>query len=284
MMPKASGSIVWLASYPKSGNTWMRAMLTALAQSLDRAPDLDNLIGATELTERQFLDDLCGINSADLPRDRLQSYIRAMRLTSSDLVSEPTFVKVHDRFDTTSDGLALFPAEASRAVVYIVRHPFDVAVSLAAHNSSDLDTAIQLMGDSSYSLHTSKSQGSEFLPVSIDSWSAHVLSWLDQTEVPLLLVHYEDMLADPAQELAKVARIAGIKADQSALKAAAAACSFASLREAEERAGFPEKPHGMSRFFLSGRSGSGLEKLSARQRAAVAVIARPAMERIGYGR
>jgi hypothetical protein len=282
MMPRASGRIVWLTSYPKSGNTWMRAMLTALLQASETPPDLNNLIGATEFTERQFLDDLCGVNSADLPRDRLQSYIRAMRMTSSGLVSEPTFVKVHDRFDTTSDGLALFPAEASRAAVCIVRHPFDVAVSLAAHNSSDLDSAIELMGDSSYSMHSAKGRGSEFLPVAIGTWSGHVLSWLDQTEVPLLLVRYEDMLGNPAKELGKVAGIAGIKADQSALKAAAESCSFGHLRDAEEREGFSEKPDGINRFFRSGRSGTGSERLTDDQRAAVLRIAQQTMERLGY--
>lgn len=281
-MSSGPGSIVWLASYLKSGNTWMRAMLTALTQAGSATPDLNALVGSAQLAERQFLDDWCGINSAELPAGRLPDYIRAIRLIAGDLFEPPAFVKIHDRFAETHEGLALFPAEATRVAVYLVRNPLDVAPSLAAHNASTIDEAVELMSDAGYALHKLRGRANEFLPVEIGDWSGHVLSWLDQTEVPVLVVRYEDMLADPAAALGRVAAAAGLSAEPPALVAAAEACAFERLQQAERDGGFAERPLAMSRFFRQGRSGSGQTELTAAQRQTIIANHGAVMERLGY--
>jgi aryl sulfotransferase len=280
-MKCSGGSIVWLASYLKSGNTWLRAMLTALLDPDGQTPDLNALVGGTELTERQFLDDCCGVSSADLPREQLLRYLRTMRLVASSQAVAPAFVKTHDRFGATGDGLALFPAEASRAAICIARHPFDVAVSLAAHYGSCLDEAIARMADPGYGLNLAGARGSELLPIEVGSWSEHVTSWLDQQELPVLLLRYEDMLADPAAALAEVVALSGLQAEPSAIKAAAAACAFERLQAAEAMGGFTEKPAGMPRFFRTGKARIG-EELSIEQRATIVETHSPAMNRLGY--
>jgi hypothetical protein len=281
-MSAQGGSIVWLASYLKSGNTWLRAMLTALLDPDGRTPDLNALIGGTELTERQFLDDCCGVSSADLPREQVLRYVRTMRLVAASQAVAPAFVKIHDRFGITAEGQALFPAEASRAAICIVRHPFDIAVSLAAHYSSSLDEAIARMADPDYGLNLAAGRGSELLPVEIGTWSDHVTGWLDQQEVPVLLLRYEDMLADPAAALGKVVAISGLEVEPSALGAAVRACEFERLRDAEGAGGFAEKPAGMIRFFRAGQMGYGAQLLSPAQQAALASVHGAAMERLGY--
>lgn len=281
-MQPGNGPIVWLASFPKSGNTWLRAMLTALVDASGSTPDLAQLVGATELVERQFLDDWCGIDSADLTREQLLPYMRLIRLIAADQATGPAFVKTHDRFGTTADGQALFPAEATRATVLILRHPFDVAISLAAHYGSSLDVAIARMADPNYGMHLRESRGSEFLPVEIGSWSGFARSWLDQRELPVQLLRYEDMLADPVGALLQVAQAAGLACDFQKAAAAAEACSFKRLQAAEAKAGFSEKPAGMTRFFRTGQSGTGSTELSPAQQERIVAVHGSAMVRLGY--
>lgn len=281
-MSMGEGPLVWLVSYPKSGSTWLRAMLTALVTGSDATPDLNALLGGTELHERQCLDDWCAINSAEMAHDQLPPYIRTMRLIAGELGEAPVFVKTHDRYGVTHDGLALFPAQASRAVIYIVRHPFDVTVSLAAHYGSTLDQAVERMGDSGFGLNLDQGRGNQFLPVEIGRWGDHVADWLDQSEIPTLLVRYEDMLANPASILSKVAAISGLEVDESAIEAAVRACSFDRLQAAEQHAGFAEKPAGMTRFFRSGAAGHGAAALRDEQRALIRNAHADVMRRLGY--
>jgi aryl sulfotransferase len=281
-MKSGHGSIVWLASYPKSGNTWVRALLTALIENNSKTPDINNLVGNTEFYVRQSLDDLCGIDSANLSAAQLLPYLRAMWLIAADLADDTIFIKVHDQYRAILNGLAVFPAEASRAVIYIVRHPFDVAASLAAHNDSTFDAAIALMGDSSYALHNSVGRGSEFLPIVIGDWSSHVTNWLDQSEIPVLVVRYEDLQANATECLREIAAAAGIDTSSAVLASTAQNCQFQRLRDAEVKSGFIEKPIGSASFFRLGLVGDGRTSLSLAQQSEIYRRHGPVMERLEY--
>jgi aryl sulfotransferase len=282
-MPGA-GNIVWLASYPKSGNTWVRALLTAVLTGHGTTPDLGALVGTAEFAERQFLDDVCGVDSANLTYRQLLSYLRSMRLTAGSEGQAPLFVKTHDRFGFTAEGLPLFPAEVTRTAIYIVRNPLDVAASFAAHNGSAIDPAIDRMGDPAYALNADPQASNEFLPVDIGSWSDNVLSWTDQTAIPVLVVRYEDLLADPVSVLQDIVVAAGLDCDHQQLEAAVAACTFDRLRQAEVTSGFGEKPAGMPVFFRSGRAGSGMAELSSAQAKRIEAQHGAAMARFGYAK
>lgn len=277
------GPVVWLASYPKSGNTWLRAMITALMDGNGATPDLGDMVGGSEHGERLFLDELCGVVSDSLTYDQLKPYLRNMRLQWGDLAAAPSIVKTHDRFGHTADGLPLFPIEATRMAILIVRHPLDVAVSYAAHNSSDLDNSIERLEDDRAMLNATPTRGSEYLPVDLGSWSAHTASWLDQRALPMLVLRYEDMLDDPAGALMQVAKACGIDASPETAATAARACSIERLREAESATGFGERPPGMGAFFREGRRGRGAELLSPAQVARLQAAHSQIAERLGYG-
>jgi aryl sulfotransferase len=282
LMPTGGGNIVWLASFPKSGNTWLRAMISALLHPEQKLEDLNSIDGGRELVERQFLDDICGVDSANLSPDQLLPYIRAMRMAVSADVQSPWFSKSHDRFDVTAGGEPLFPAQASKCAILIVRNPFDVAVSLAAHYSSSIDAAVERLCDPDYALNVTPDKGAELLPVHIGDWSSFNQSWLDQDEVPILLLRYEDMLADPAQALRSTADAAGLVVDDRAIQHSVAATAFDRLKALEDGAGFSEKPSGMQRFFRSGREGEWRNVLNKQQVERIATHHSTLMKRLGY--
>jgi aryl sulfotransferase len=281
-MAVAAGNIVWLASFPKSGNTWLRAMISALLHPEQILDDLNAMRGGRELIERQYLDDICGVDSANLSYEQLLPYLRTMRLVTGASVTAPYFSKTHDRFGYTADGLALFPAEASKLAILIVRNPFDVAISLAAHYSRSVDDAIDRLSDPDFALNNAPYEGHELLPVSIGDWSGFNQSWLNQQALPLLVLRYEDMLIDSAGALRKVADAAGIAVSSGEIQAAVDAASFERLRAAESRSGFAERPTGMPSFFREGRAGGWRERLNARQIAAISDRHAAMLQRLGY--
>ncbi|HMO74764.1 MAG TPA: sulfotransferase domain-containing protein [Sphingopyxis sp.] len=275
-------SIVWLASYPKSGNTWLRAMLTHLLDAPGEDFSLDALAGGPEGGDRHALDDACGISSAEMGAAELLPYRAMLHRQMAASAQAPFFVKTHDLYAVEPDGTALFPADASRAAVYIVRDPRDVALSFAHHSRWDVDRTIARMGDRQATLNVWPDRISDFLPVRLGSWSKHVESWTEQNAIPVCLLRYEDMLADPAAALAKVVAIAGIDAAPAAIAAAAAASGFDALRAREAAEGFREKPPGLPDFFRSGRAGEGAKALTPAQIARIVADHGDLMAALGY--
>ena len=183
------GGIVWLASFPKSGNTWFRIFLANLAASESGPADINNLderggIASSrhEFEAATFLDSgLLSHDDIDCLRPRVYEAIAAE-------ASEQRWIKVHDAYTQTPEGEPLFGRNAARAAVYLVRDPRDVAVSLAYHNSTTIDDAIKLMNAADGALCRSRKGLALQLRQKLTGWSGHVTSWLGQTDVPVHVV------------------------------------------------------------------------------------------------
>ena len=277
-----SGSIVWLASYPKSGNTWLRAMLTHLVHGPSADFSINALAGGIEGGDRHTLDDACAISSAEMTPAELLRYRALLHRQMAADTPSPLFIKTHDQYARASDGTALFPADASRAAIYLVRNPLDIALSFAHHSQQDVDTTIARMADPDAMLNVWPDRISDFLPVHLGRWGDHVASWTGQDAIPVCLLRYEDMLADPASALARVAAVAGIDAAPDTIAAAVAASSFERLQAREAAEGFAEKPANMPSFFRSGRAGEWSAGLTDAQVARIVADHRGAMAKLDY--
>ena len=129
--PEPKKGFVWLASYPKSGNTWFRALLTAY-QDTDSAVNINRLAARHAARERIF-ERYMACDGSLLTIDETFVARRAIYLflASGGASREPQ--KVHDANLPLANGELLFPPEATAALIHVVRHPFDVAVSYAYH-------------------------------------------------------------------------------------------------------------------------------------------------------
>lgn len=277
--PAQGGQFGWLVSYPKSGNTWMRIMLQSL-RNRGAPVDINERIDAHILNRGEF-EEHFGVESSDLTEAEIDAVRpelhRAIARASKDAL---IMRKVHDRCWFTASGERVFPPEVSRGAVYIVRDPRDVAVSFAHSYGFDLEAAVDYLGDSTRTLAKSSSRLALQLSQPIGSWSEHVVSWLDDADMPLLLIRYEDMLADSAHELEKVARFLGLPVE--ACADAAAASGFSTLREQEDKRGFRERVPASKRFFRQGRSGEGKEKLPVHLIERLETDHGAVMNRLGY--
>ena len=246
------GSLVPLVSYPKSGNTWVRAFLTSVwRDGMD--VDIDHLM-IPNISGRAVLDSLLGIHSADVPDEQLVAlrkdlYELAARTSPAD---RRLYVKVHDAYlQPTPACPAPIDTNSIERFVYIVRDPRDVIPSLARHLNISIESALATLLNPRATLSVYPGRVGAQLPQMLSSWGMHVRSWLHGPTVPHLLMRYEQMVADPHQSFRSLLDFLGIETSAAALNTAVDATRFSVLREKERRGGFAEKTPTSNAFFLT---------------------------------
>jgi hypothetical protein len=273
---------VWLASYPKSGNTWVRAMLASLTSEADE-PDLDvnGLGGGPIASSRAHIDRWLGFASSDLTLDEVDRIRPLCDAAFDERLDEVRFRKIHDALRTRA-GAPIVPPERTRAAVYVVRDPRDVVVSYAHHSGRTHERMVEALGHPGQAVATGPDELGQQVRQHLGTWSDHVRSWTEHELFPVLVVRYEDMLADTAGQLARLARFAGLEASAERLAAAVRAASFDELRAKEELHGFFERPARERQFFRTGRAGGWRQELAPELAARVEHEHREVMGRLGY--
>ncbi len=275
--------LVLLAAYPKSGNTWLRAALLSLRHQ-GRPVALDALAAIPNAARRLLFDEMLGIETSDLTADELAQLRPAVfDQLAAEAANALLPVKVHDALLGPAPGSPPpFRGRALGAVLYLVRDPRDVAVSLAAHRGETLDRAIERLADPTETRPSRHGAVTDQVPQLLSSWSRHVESWLDAPAARVHLLRYEDMAAAPVPVYGGIARFLALPAEPATLEAAAAATSFDALRAQEDQSGFRERPDAMARFFRRGRAGGWRDTLSPAQAARVVRDHGAVMGRLGY--
>lgn len=270
---------VWLASYPKSGNTWLRLALYSLLQGGAEVDFRRRLSFAPLAAGRADLDVELDVQAGDLTDDEAEALRpRLYEVQMQQASGRPLYRKVHDAWHLTVRGEPLFPPAVTRQTVYIVRDPRDVAVSLAHHGGWTVDDAIAMMANRQMVFaQTERSQ----LRQVVQDWGSHVESWLDNSPA-LLLLRYEDMLAAPQQALGRVAGHLGLTVSEADLARAVAATRFDRLRAEEDRHGFDERSAASDRFFRRGIAGGWRDTLTPAQEQRLVAAHGRVMQRLGY--
>ena len=279
--------VVWLASYPKSGNTWVRFLLANfLADS--EAPvsinDIHRHLPSMGSSSRRDFELEIGTSSSectDAEADMLLPTLHRRRAARAAKAGKTIFCKVHDACRRTSAGDPLIPEEVTLGALYVLRHPLDVAVSDAFYSNLTFSQSVAHLNNP----HTTQAGVSEpqLLQVLFD-WSGHVRSWTG-APFPVLAVRYEDLLADAPGQLGRMARFLRLEGadDEGRLRRAAAFSSFDRLREAEDREGFEEGWRGLTQpFFRCGESGAWRRHLNAEQVRSVLDAHAETMAAFGY--
>lgn len=277
-----SGRLILVSSFPKSGNTWTRAIL----EQLRRGPDWEFSINAMPngfygFSRRVLFDTLSPVNAADLFIDEIDDRLPIILRELVRLDSYPHIMKVHDDARRTKSGDWLYPPDAVHCVIYLVRHPFDVAVSFANHMGIPLDDAVGLMQDGEIVSHY-EDRLSLALPQHVGSWTSNISSWLDPSPYHVALARFEDLHANPIPEFGRLARAAGFDAPHTEITRAVSAAQFDKLRDEETEGGFRERPVTSATFFRAGRPQAWQGILDSRLIDRIVRDHGPTMERLGY--
>lgn len=266
------GKIVWLASYPKSGNTWVRAFLHNYIVNADTPHSINSLVdfSVAECAAAFFGENAAGLSTREVQQLRPAVHERLTRL-HRDLV----FVKTHNAH-VAMHGVPLCTPALTAGAVYIVRDPRDVALSYAAFARKEVDEIIDFMEATGASNAADGAQVFELL----GSWSEHALSWVAAPK--RLLVRYEDLLAEPARYFARIIRFLGTgEVDAARLSRAIEFSSFGALAGQEAAVGY-RASGGAERFFRAGKAGQWRERLTVEQLRRIETAHGAVMRKFGY--
>lgn len=248
-------NLVWIASYPKSGNTWVRLLLGAYFA--DSPEGQFHLLGRSAALRAVF-DEWSVEESSDLLAEEIVDLRRTAFELLNNTLRRPVYIKVHDSF-SSDFGEACVVDSVTLGVVYLVRNPLDVAVSLSHYLSVSLDRAVDIMCDEKAELARAPHALLHQFPQQLGTWSTHVSGWIRQTRVKVLPIRFEDLHANAAAALASILVFAGEVVQEERVSLAVSATRFDTLRALEAREGFSDSRS--SPFFRAGRVGDGVRTL-----------------------
>lgn len=271
-------SIVWLASYPKSGNTWMRIFLANYLMNA-REPIPINQVhrfgmgDAIARTYQMVAGHPIDVNDPAVILPLRDKVLRSIVGNNADV----NFVKTH-YIRRVAFGYDLIPDQYTRSSIYILRNPLDMALSYARHHNLSLEDTVHAIGHSDNAVIGMGETVATFL----GSWSEHVASWTARAPYPQLTVRYEDLLENPEEYFGKVLEHIGMPVEQERLKRAIRHASFREVKKQEKKHGFVEKSAHAESFFTSGKSGSWKNELPKDLADRIIRDHRSTMKRFGY--
>lgn len=258
------GRIIWLASYPKSGNTWFRCFLSAL---IDQEVNINKLKTDGIFSSRRLFDLTFDIDGRLLDEAEIKNRMPRVIRYYAEHAQKLQFCKIHDAYSLNNKGKPIIPEDVSDIVIYLIRNPLDVVASYANHMNNTIDKAIKSMNnDLGYLAKQAKGHniGNQF-PQLMYSWSGHVQSWQDQGKIKVITIRYEDMKLNPLETFTRAVSAIGIEASTDQIKQAIDLTQFEKIKELEETHGFKEKNINSPHFFRKGQVGGYREELTEEQ-------------------
>ncbi len=272
------GKIVWLASYPKSGNTWLRAFLHNLFRRPGTTYDINRLIDfSTSESAIGWYIEVAKRPVAEMSRAEIAALRPAVHARLTEIFPDNVFAKTHNALVEES-GVPTITLAHTAGAIYVVRNPLDVCISFADHYALTIDQAIVEMNRPGMMTTATKTHVAEIF----GSWSENVESWTGRPNPALHVMRYEDMLAQPEQTFGAVARFLGLNPTAARLRHAIELSSFDNLRRQEEKSGFHERSEMSARFFRVGRADQWRAKLTPEQIESMVSANEKQMRRFGY--
>ncbi len=276
-------NLLWVASYPKSGNTWMRAILTSLFYSDDGIFDFKLLPKIDQFEKLQYFDFIKDININDYKRlNELPIISKYWSEAQKRIVSkELVFFKTHS-CNYSHNNLNYTNQIKTRGGIYIIRDPRDIAVSYSKFIGESIDKTIDYMlGQSRQIWNQNKSLG-----IILSRWDYHVSSWLN-LKAPIIFIRYEDLLDKTEKILNELINFLAeelkikINVNQKKIDNIIQSTSFNLLKQKEEKEGFREASKS-SAFFREGKSMQWKKNLNEKQISKIEISFSEVMKKFNY--
>ena len=234
---------IWLASYPKSGNTLVRAMLSSYFFSKDGKFNFELIKNIKQFPHIGIFEKL-GINIKD-EKEILKNYIKAQE--SINQKNSIQFLKTHSYLFNINNN-PFTDLNNTLGVIYIVRDPRNVVTSYAHHNSISIeDSAERLTHSIEYGGNVGSDHISDRSKVYMGSWSSNYNSWKSFDNIgKYLLIKYEDIISNKEKTLLEILnfihQLKGINfsADKKKIENVISSTNFDKMKDLEKKEGFIE--------------------------------------------
>ena len=259
--------IIWLASFPKSGNTWMRAFLSSylyldldkenftfnLLKKIERFPNL-NQLNNIGIKPKSFLD----VAKSWIPT---QNHIN--------LNNKINLLKTHQAFGNFEN----FPFTDSNntlGAIYLVRDPRDVLISYSKHMKQSIDKTLDLVleDDSKGNLFEGKNS---VIGEMRGSWSQHYNSWKYSNLKEKIIIKYEDLINNPFDTFSKAISHLNylfrklsfpLETNAERIRKCIEISNFNNLQNLEKKLGFSDNIKSGATFFNKGTTNQWQDELN----------------------
>ncbi len=275
--------IIWIASYPKSGNTWVRSLLSAYLYSNDGIFNFDLLKKINQFPSKQylkfFLKDFKDIK-------KVSDYWIAAQDRINLFNDKPIFLKTHSALCTLENN-SFTNKNNTKAVIYVVRDPRNLITSLSHHYSMNMEkTYIFIINKQQMTMVSEWGKDDFGIASVLGNWSTHYKSWKNIKFAPTLVVKYEDLLNNTNNTFKSIlnflSRLMDIKIDEKKIINTVNSCSFEKLVEKEKNEGFDEAVNSKKKFFYLGKKNNWQNLLNPEMEQKTREAFQKEMKELGY--
>ena len=247
--------IIWIASYPKSGNTWVRSFVVAYYFCENGIFDVNKLSLIQDYPNKQFFKETVKKGEIHKHWDSSQKNICDEKKVK--------FLKTHNSL-ITAFGNDFTKPEYSLGVIHVIRDPRNIITSLKNHyDFENYERALKFMQDENKILEDYPHLKNYAKTNIINSWRINYQSWMGNKNFRRLTIRYEDMIKDPQQTFKKLVVFINTlmrfkdKIDPKKLSNAIETTNFKSLQDIENKGKFSENVYSLKdnkkiKFFYQG--------------------------------
>ena len=231
--------IIWLASYPKSGNTWVRSIISSLLYSNDGNFNFELMLKVSQFPEKKYFKDF--VNDFSNFNEIKESWISAQDKINLD--NQIKILKTHQGKYTVGKN-SFTNDQNTLATIYIVRDPRTLISSLSNHYTLPIDSVCDFLTTPQIIGNTKKWEDKETgMQCLLGKWNDHYRSWT-RNKNNFLLIKYEDLIQNPETELEKIInflkKYLDVKTNDNKNKKILETTSFKNLKEMEQKGLFRE--------------------------------------------
>ena len=194
--------IVWLASYPKSGNTWVRSMIASLLYTENGFFNFEILKNIPQFPDNKYFKDFTN-NLENF--DQVMKYWKIAQ-DKINLDNEIKFFKTH-HINCKINEYSFTDKSNTLATIYIVRDPRSLVSSISNHYSKTANDSKKFLLSPKFigGKQSKDKEKKSYVPTLLGTWSEHYKFWTINNK-NLLLIKYEDLINDPESQLEKIVK------------------------------------------------------------------------------
>jgi len=276
--------IVWIASYPKSGNTWVRSLLSSYMYSDDGVFNFNLLNKIKQFPNKEFFKSF--LTSFSDIKEVSNFWIAAQ--TKINLINDTVFLKTHSALCTLERN-PFTNKTNTQAIIYVVRDPRNLITSLSHHYSKSEEESFAFMSNKNMMIMNEEWGGKNFgIATVLGDWAEHYKSWKNSNIAPVIVIRYEDLLNDAINTfthlISFLCKHTNLKLNNEKIHKVVKSCSFDEMVNKEKKEGFLESINNKKKinFFYLGKKNKWESLLNPKIESKIRQLFNKEMKQLGY--